>query len=140
MTNGKRISKKTIRRRIISFAIFIALGILAIYVLLNLIHIGLLRVEYAEALYQSDTTWANIVFKQRQAIGTGSGILKILYNLPFMLKIISLILSLSVLGTVSHIFYDIYKMSQKRKRRLKRIARTAHKIAYKKAQYPKRSW
>ena len=136
MTNGKRI----IRRRIISFAILIALGILAIYVLLNLIHIGLLRVEYAEALSQSDTTWANIVFKQRQAIGTGSGVLKILYNLPFMLKIISLILSLSVLGTVSHIFYDIYHMSQKRKRRLRRIARKAHKIAYKRAQYPKRSW
>ncbi len=140
MTNGKRISKKIIRRRIISFAALLTLGILAIYVLLNLIHIGLLRVEYAEALYQSDTTWANIVFKQRQAIGSGSGILTTLYNLPSILKILSLILSLSVLGTVSHIFYDIYKMSQKRKRRLRRIARKAHKIAYKRAQYPKRSW
>ena len=72
-------------------AVILLIGFVSFGITAALCFLGLLRIEYAEAICNRDTVYANNLFLERQAIGAGDGIMAFLYNLPAVLKIILLI-------------------------------------------------
>lgn len=123
------------RRRALVVLAFLALSVLAFATFISLLHIGGLRVGYAEAYYQGDTYWANKLYQERQAIGTGSGMLAFLYNLPFMLKLILGVVSGAFTTYVLCLIHALYKANQKPKRSVR-----AKLYRYHYQTHMKRSW
>ena len=125
MTQGRKISKKRMVKRMITKftdAVILLIGLVSFGITAALCHLASLRIEYAEAICNRDTVYANNLFLERQAIGAGDGIMAFLYNLPIALKIVLLIVSAAVAVSIVLLYVD-YRAKKKRAHHARRVAR-----------------
>lgn len=136
--NGKISNKRNRalkRNRFFGMLIILTIGAAALCLFFSLVHIGGLRVEYAEAYYNGDTAYANQLHNMRQTIGDGTGFMALLYNLPFIAKLLLFIVSGIVSGYSIYSIYFLYKANKKTKRSVR-----AQLYKYHLQKQTKKSW
>lgn len=122
-------------KRFFAILLIIAICATALCLFFSLVHLGALRVEYAEAYYNGDTYYANQLHNMRQTIGEGTGFMALLYNLPSIVKLILFIVSAIVSGYSIYSIYFLYKANKKTRKSVR-----AQLYKYHLQKQTKKSW
>ncbi len=109
-------------RRFLILTFTVAALIASIATIITLLIIASYRLEYGEYMYMGCQTLADQVHMERLAFGDLNCYTRLLYNLPFLGKMIMLIFQVWVMSTSARILNGLFKI-MKKKLHIKKISR-----------------